>query len=815
MNCCLICRAGLVFVFVLLGAIENALAQQVAIPRRLSTEPDNIVLGGARSRQRLLVTAEYDGGLSRDVSGVCRFQSSAPTVVTTDEDGVLQPVANGSATITVSLGDKQTTVPVSVTRIEDEAYNFKRDILPVLSSRNCNQMGCHGSPKGKSSLRLSLFGADPQADYEAITRSGLGRLISPQQPLDSLLLLKGTGTVPHGGEVRLKRNSGDYHLLVDWIAHGTPRGSDMDPSLVRIDVFPKERVLDQNGKQPLLVEAYYSDGSMADVTHLASLVPSDEQIVTFSNGGVAAAIGTGEAVVVVRYGGHTAVSRLSVPQALPMPIPSVQPNDRIDELVLAKLRKLNIPPAELSTDSEFLRRIYLDVLGVLPTPDEVRAFMNDQRADKRERLIDAVLLRPELTDMWTLKWGDLLRINRGFPIDLGEKSMLAYHQWVHKSIADNKPMNQFVRELLTSQGNGAEVGPSNFFRVAKEPQAIAEQAATVFLGIRLDCAHCHNHPFEQITWDDNYGLAAFFARVKIKRAKNKDEEEVYLTDKAAIRHAGTGQVVKPRFLNSAAVESDTGDLRARLADWVTAPDNPWFARNLANRLWYWTIGRGIVHEPDDFRSTNPPSNPELLDYLANELVSSGYDMKHVLRLILSSRTYQASSKTNEWNARDQIHFSHYSVRRLSAEQLLDAISQVTGVPERFAKMPVGTRAGQLPDGNVASPFLDAFGRPQRAVTCECERSTEMHVGQSLQMISSDALEGKLASPSGRVAQLLKKSLPDPDLLDELYLAALCRLPTPQEKSFALSSLQTGMPRNQWAQDLLWALMNTKEFLFNH
>jgi hypothetical protein len=827
------CWYCVVTLAVLTCALGRTAAADTGSPQlvRLIVEPQNVVLAGARATQRLLVSAQYEDGSIRDVTSLCEFRSSAPATAEVSVSGVTQARANGSATITAIHQGMEGKTAVSIQRFEDESYAFDHHVLPVLSRLGCNQMGCHGSPKGKSGFRLSLFGAEPRQDYEMITRSAMGRLLNHQDAEQSLLLLKAVGSVSHGGSQRTWVGSPEYRALVDWIRQGAPRGGDNSPTLTRLEVFPRARTLGQKAVQPLLVEAYYSDGSMADVTSLATITSSDDLIAAVDSAALAQVNGSGEAIVMASFGGLMSVSRLAIPQDLSVPypanslsLPAGAKGNPIDELVLARLRRLNIVPSELTGDTEFLRRAYLDVLGILPTPDEVRTFLRDERPDKRARFIDSLLDRPEFTDMWTLKWADLLRINRAFPINLGEKGMLAYHAWVNDAIAKNKPMNEFVREILTAQGSGFEVGPANFYRVTKEPQAMAEQAATVFLGIRLDCAHCHNHPFEQITWDDNYGLAAFFAPVKLKRTSTKDEEVVSLSDKAVIRHVGTGQVVQPKFLGGDVLKWDglenrptgkmAGDPRVKLADWITAPENPWFARNMANRVWFWLLGRGIVHEPDDFRSTNPPSNPELLDYLADEFVRSGYNMKHIFRLVLHSRTYQLSSRPNRWNEHDQVHFSHYRIKRLAAEQLLDAMAQATGVPEKYGNMPLGTRAAQLPDGNVRSFFLDVFGRPKRALACECERSGETHVGQSLLLINSDALEAKLTAPSGRVAKLAASTRSNGDIVEEFYLATLNRFPTAQEKEAALAVLGNG-PRQQRLQDLMWALLNTKEFLFNH
>ncbi len=819
-----------VFALCMVPNLQYAHGDTPLKPVRLVVEPENITLAGARAKQRLLVTAVLKDGSLRDVTAQSQYRTSAPETAAVTSHGVIHAKTNGAAKITATFQGLEASSRLSIQRIEDESFAFDHHVLPVLSKLSCNQMGCHGSPKGKAGLRLSLFGAEPFNDHLAITRSAMGRLMNYQAPEQSLFVLKAIGTVSHGGSQRTWVGSPEYRTLVDWIRQGTPRGRDQAPKLARVEIFPRTRTLAQKAIQPLLVEAYYSDGTMADVTSLAGITSSDDLIASVNQDALAQVNGTGEAIVQASFNGMMAVSRLAIPQVIPAnekpPVAdgrSTPRGNRIDEFVQARLQRLNIPSSEISGDLEFLRRAYLDVLGILPTPDEVRSFLKDDRADKRAQLVDHLLERPEFTDMWTLKWGDLLRINRAFPINLGEKGMSAYHAWVKDSIAKNKPMNEFVREILTAQGSGFEVGPANFFRVAKEPQAMAEQAAAVFLGLRLDCAHCHNHPFEQITWDDNYGLAAFFASVKLKRTSTKDEEVIHLVDKSVIRHVGTGQIVQPRFLGEGAPISvpppvkgikPAVDLREKLADWITSPTNPWFARNMSNRVWYWLLGRGIVHEPDDFRSTNPPTNPELLDYLADEFVRAGYDMKHLFRLVLNSRTYQMSSRSNRWNEQDQAHFSHYGIKRLTAEQLLDSIAQATGVAEKYANMPNGTRASQLPDGNVRSYFLDVFGRPKRSLACECERSAETHVGQSLLLINSDVVENKLVAPNGRVAMLAASKLSNTEIVDEFYLSTLSRFPTSKERETALASLRDG-PRMQRLQDLMWALLNTKEFMFNH
>lgn len=789
----------------------------LAKPVELDVAPRQPVLTGARAVQRLLVTGRFDGGRERDVTGRCRFESANPKVADVSADGIVRPVANGTAVIRVHVDDMTIETKVTVQRIEDNSFNFANHVLPVISRLHCNQMGCHGSPKGKAGMRLSLFGADPVADHFTITRASLGRRIMAPLPRESLFLLKGAATVPHEGGPRIDRESASYQLLVDWIGQNAPKGDADDPVLERIEVFPSQRTVVTSQKQRLLVQAHYSDGTMADVTHLASYTSNDEMIATVSEDGVVAATGTGEAVVVVAYSGLMVNSRFAVPRPSTQPYPDVVANNRVDELVFAKLRSLNIVPSPLCSDSEFIRRVYLDVLGALPTPDESRRFLSDTNANKRAKLIDELLNRSEYVDRWTVKWCDLLRVNRSFPANLGEQPMWAYYDWVRSHIARNTPMDRFVSELITATGSSELAGPANFFRVARDAQSMAEQTSALFLGVRLDCARCHNHPFEQLTWDDNLGMAAFFSRVKHKRGVG-GIETVYERRSGTIRHPKTGAVMPPQVLRGEYVASG-GDAsvgpRAQLAKWITSPDNPWFARNMSNRVWFWLFGRGIVHEPDDFRSTNPPSNPQLLDYIAKQFADNGFDTKYLFRLILNSRTYQLSARPNETNAKDHVHFSHYPIKRLDAEQTLDVINQLVGTTERFGGLPVGMRASQLPDPAVRSSFLDLFGRPKRSTTCECERSAEMHVGQMLHLISSDHMESKLAARGSRLDRLIAEKKTDEQIIDEFYLAAFSRTPTAKEKQMLLARPLDAKNRRAFFEDLLWALMNTKEFSFNH
>ena len=780
--------------------------------------PGEISLHGPRVQQKVVVMGVRPDGSEIQLAEEVELRVEDPGIVGIMEGGILKPHREGQTKLVARFHGLEATAPVTVARLTDDVIDFRRDVLPVLSKAGCNITGCHGSPRGKNGFRLSLFGAEPKADAVALSRDRMSRLINPVEPSRSLYLLKATATIAHGGGKRIDKDSDGYRLLVEWIRNGAPTERQIDVELEKITVYPSEFVCSSGQRQQILVTAHYSDGSVRDVTHLATYRSTETGIATVDANGVVETVGTGEAVIVIGYAGQFATSRFVIPQQLPVPFPDIQPNNKIDELVFAKLRKLNIPPSDLASDEMFLRRVYLDTIGTLPTPDEVRQFLSDPSPDKRAKVIESLLSREEFVDFWTLKWCDLLRVKPEFPIQLWPKGVASFYRWIRTSIAQNKPYDQFVRELLTASGSAYRNGAANYYRATsmRDPQGWAEMTATTFLGVRIDCAHCHSHPFEAWTWDDNLGLAAFF-QVRMKRTREWGEDVVYWDPGVRVRHPKTGAVVRPKFLGGAEPEIPEGvDPRQVLADWLTSPENPWFARAIVNRIWYWLMGRGIVHEPDDFRVTNPPENPELLDYLAEELIQHNWDLKHIYRLILNSKVYQLSSVPNKWNAHDTVHFSHFPIKRLTAEQMLDAISQVCEAPERFPGMPPGMRAIQLPHNQVRSEFLDLFGRPARDVTCECERNQDTSMSQALYLVNTNHMEGKLRS-GARIQRLIKAGASNEQIIEELYLAALARRPTEQEFQAALAYVEQAGPKQrvQALQDVLWAILNTKEFLFNH
>ena len=789
--------------------------------------PGDFTLGGKWASQRIVVTGRLADGSLRDVTPQTRFKSGNPKIAAVSQAGVVTPVTDGAATIEVSVsgaGSKgKRKLHVMVNDARDTSATFVNRIQPMLGRLGCNRAPCHGAERGQGGLKLSLFGGDPQSDFDALTRAAGGRRINRVEPRESLVLLKATGGVAHHGPA-IKPGTPEYEMLLSWLVRGAPWSDKNEPRVVALKLYPDARLLQRGGTQRLLATAVFSDDTRKDVSAEASYHSSDPKIATVSPDGTVKAADCGDAAVVATYLGKSGVFRVAVPQPAPKPFPTLDAANRIDELIYAELKTMGIPPSGGTTDQEFLRRAYLDVIGILPTADEARAFLAGRDPRKRAALIDQLLERDEFNDFWALKWGDLLRIKSEYPVRVWPKAVAVYYQWVHESLARNKPYDQFARELLTSNGSNFREGPANFLRAvpSKDPRSLGETAALVFMGARIGCARCHSHPLEGWTPDDDLGMGAFFAKVNYKSTLEWKEEIVYPDFKLSLRDPRTRQVVAPRFPGGQAVKvAAEEDPRFQFANWLTAPDNPWFARNIVNRIWFWLLGSGIVNQPDDLRATNPPTNPELLAYLERELTSHHYDLKHIYRLILNSRTYQLSSEPNRWNAKDTTHFSHYLVKRLTAEQMLDAISQFTEtsekfrsiIPEPYSNWPVNYRATEISDGNTECPFLDLFGRPPRDTPYEEERDSALTLRQTLYFLNSEQLEGKI-SGSPRLKRLLGKS--DAEILDEIYLTALSRFPSADEKKRLLDYLAgKKAARPQAVQDVAWAVLNAKEFEFNH
>lgn len=708
--------------------------------------------------------------------------------------------------------------------------NFENDITPILSRYSCNFSGCHGKAEGQNGFKLSVFGFDPQADYDALIKQGRGRRVSPAAPETSLMLLKASGAVPHGGGARISSDSREYRVLFDWIAAGAPFGTADDPKVIGIRLEPHEQLLAEGARQPLRVTARYSDGRQEDVTALARFQSNNEPVATVDEDGVVT-IGDvpGQAAVMAAYNGQVDVFTALVPQApavantgaeLGRPAASAGgsragSNNFIDELVCAKLDKLNIVASGPTDDATFLRRVTLDLTGTLPTAEEARTYLADPDPGKRARWVAGLFDRPEFADYWALKWSDLLRVDRE---KLGAKAAREYYQWLRASFAQNKPFDELARELLTADGPLAEQPQGAFYQVEQRPGDRAATISQVFLGVRISCAECHHHPYDRWSQTDYYGMAGYFAPVRQKQTP-RGMAFSGMMGAAPVKHPRTGETVPPYPLGEAQPTSDAvavGDPRLELAAWLTKPDNPWFARNVANRLWAHLLGRGLVEPVDDVRATNPPSNPQLLDALAGHLVEHRYDVRELMRVIVLSAAYQRSTAPVAGNQRDEQNYSRAQLKRLEAEVLLDAVCQTTGVPEKFNGSPLGTRAAQLWDSRSSHYFLRIFGRPLRTTACSCERTVEPSVSQVLHLLNSPEIDAKLHHAGGRLAKLTSAIPDDRQLVEELYLTFYSRLPDAEERSAAGQFLsERKSKRNEAVQDLAWSLLNTVEFCFNH
>jgi hypothetical protein len=712
-----------------------------------------------------------------------------------------------------------------------ESVSFRNEVMAVLSRGGCNMGACHGNQNGKGGFKLSLRGQDPGADFAALTRDALARRTDLHRPADSLVLLKATASVPHEGGKRFGPDSPEYDILRRWIAAGAPPDAADTPRLKSLAVTPSEAFLvEPDDRVKLRVRATFDDGQVRDVTRLAVYEPSNPTTAVDGDG-AARRRGFGETAILVRYLDRQATVRLAwVPQRPGFTWPDVPEANFVDHHVFARLRALRMRPSDLSTDGVFLRRVYLDGLGVLPTAAEARAFLADRDPAKRQRLIDRLLERPEFADFWALKWSDLLRNEEKV---LDARGVVVFHGWLRRAIADGKPLNELARDLIAARGSTYAHPPANFYRALRDPQVRAETVAQVFLGVRLQCARCHNHPFDRWTQDDYYGLAAFFPRVQYRIVENNrgdrldthefaGEQIVWLARDGEVLHPRSGAPVRPRLLGSAEAVDGRVDRLQVLADWVARPDNPFFARAQVNRVWYHLLGRGLVDPNDDFRASNPPVNAPLLDALTADFVAHHFDLRHLVRTILTSRTYQLSAVPNDTNREDETNFAHALVRGLQAEQLLDALSQVTGATVKFPGHPEGTRAGELPGVRAGRErgtgpsegerFLQTFGKPVRSLTCECERSEDTTLAQAFQMVSGELLQRLLSEPDNRLGRLLKSGRTDREVVEELYLAALCRLPAEKERMAAEALLGRAKDRRAALEDLTWGLLNAREFL---
>jgi hypothetical protein len=788
--------------------------------QRLEVYPPEVRLSGPRAEQRVIVLGVRADGSRTDLTHAAQWQVVAPEVAVV-EQGVVRPRRDGQTHLRIAAGGVQVAVPLRVEHAQaDVPVEFVREVEPILTKAGCNSGGCHGAALGRGGFRLSLFAFDPAFDYAQIVRSAEGRRVVVHDPERSILLAKPALVMEHGGGERLPRGSREYEHLLQWLADGAPGPRGAEPQVVRLEVFPPQRVMVPQEQQQLAVTAVWSDGRRQDVTRLTQFDSLNEGVARVTPTGLVTAQAAGQTHIMMRFSGQAIVAEITLPYARLSSFPEFPAANIIDQLLVARWKELGLTPSPLCSDEEFLRRLYLDAIGTLPTPAEIRAFLADTRADKRRHAVEAVLQRREFADWWALKWADLLRINR---TALQEKGMWSFYNWVRAQMRDHVPLDRFVRDIVTAEGSTFIDGPANFFRIGRSPEDWAESTAQIFLGIRLGCARCHHHPFEKWSQEDYYGLAAFFARLGSKNSQEfglfGQETVVYVRPTGEVRHPRKGHVVPPCPLDADRRQNwdDPLDRRQRLAQWLTAPDNRLLARNLANRIWGYTMGRGLVEPLDDMRATNPPTIPPLLDALADELIRSGYNLQHLLRLIFNSRAYQLSAQLTPGNQADaaNLYFTRRVVRRLTAEQLADALDMLTGSPEKYPGLPAGTRAIQLPDGEVPSYFLDTFGRPARQVLCECERNSTPNLAQAMHLLNGALLQRKLMDPKGRIEQLLAAKMPLPQIIEEFYLAAWSRRPTADELQKAQAWVRSAPNLYEGLQDLVWVLANSREFLFNY
>lgn len=719
-------------------------------------------------------------------------------------------------------------------QVRADEVNFRRDVMAVLSKAGCNAGTCHGNFNGKGGFYLSLRGQDPKRDYRQLVHAHASRRINRVAPERSLILRKPTTQAPHQGGHRFDIGSLEYEILRRWIAQGMPGPDEPTPELVKLEVSPRERVVvGPADSVQLKAVAHFADGSQRDVTRLAVYTPTDTLRVEVGHDGLAARKAFGATNIIVRYLDKQVPARLAfVPNREDFHWSDPPPRNYIDEYIFARLKQLRLNPAPLAKDTVFVRRVYLDLLGVPPTADEAREFVADARPDKRARLVDALLARPEFAERWALHWGDLLRAEKKA---LDERGIQVLHDWMRDSFAEDKPLNEFVAELIAARGSTYKNPPANYWRAHRKPLVRAEATAQVFLGVRLKCCKCHNHPFDRWTQDEYYQWASVFARVDYKIIENKrtdkldkhefvGEQIVLVKDEGSVKNPRTGKPAKPHFLG---VEKPVeGDRLKALAAWLTSPDNRRFAKAQTNRIWYHLMGRGLVVPVDDLRATNPASHPELLQALTDDFIEHGFSLRHLVKRIVLSRTYQLSAIVAEADA-EQIHdarnYDRAIVRRLSAEQLLDAQSQVLGVPAKFEGYPVGTRAGQLPGGaNVGrgrktdgDRFLTLFGKPARLLSSECERSNEPTLGHALSLVGGESLHERLKQKDNRLGKLLKSDRDDAEIIDELFWTALSREPNERERAAALALIDQTGDRRAALEDLTWALLNAKELIFRN
>ncbi len=776
--------------------------------------PSDVQLTTARDRQRFVVVATRSDEITVDVTAEASLHL-ADAGLARLEGACLYPVADGQTEMVVAWGGFEVRIPVVVAQAAtDRPVSFKLDVMPTFMRAGCNTGSCHGAARGKDGFRLSLFGFDPDGDHFRITREIGFRRLNLARPATSLLLEKSTGAVPHTGGKRFAVDSETYRTINEWLEHGASADVGEVPKVVSVDLYPPKVVLEGEGsRQAMLARAKYSDGTDRDVTHLAVFLSNNDNSAVVDPDGLVTAGARGEAFVMARFDTHTVGSQvLALPTGLEYTAPQEPPVNYIDELVGAKLEKLRILPSDICSDEEFLRRATIDIAGVLPTAEEHDEFLTDIDPGKRGALVDRLLERKEFSEIWAMKWAELLMIRS--TIRVSTKSAFLYANWLTQQISNNVPLDQMVQELLGATGGTFKNPATNFYEIEPETLKLAENVAQVFMGIRTQCAQCHNHPFDRWTMDDYYSFAAFFAQVGRKTGEDYRETIVFNSGSGEVGHLVGGRAMAPKFLGGPTPDVAGQDRRQVLAKWLASPQNPYFATSVANRVWAHFFGVGIVEPIDDVRVSNPPSNPELFQALGDHFTSYKYDFKQLVRDICNSRAYQRTTARNASNASDELNFAHARVRRVRAESLLDCVSQVTETKDKFPGLPLGAKATQIADGVSSTYFLTTFGRSTRTTVCSCEVRTEPTLSQALHLLNGETTQQKIRA-GGLIPRLLAAGRTPDQIVSEIYVRCLCRPATAEESTRLMAIVASAETPEAGLEDVFWALLNSREFLFNH
>lgn len=779
----------------------------------LTVYPPSIDLSTSRDYQSFIAVVRRDDGVTHDVTEAANWKVADETLGRI-EGNQLQPVADGETELICDYGGSQIRIPVKIARSSETVpLSFEKDIVPILTRSGCNTGSCHGAARGKDGFMISLFGYDPTGDYARITREIGIRRINLAVPEESLILTKSTGEVTHTGGKLFGRESVYYESILEWLRGGAQGDATPPPYVTQLEIFPPQSVIEGEGSvQRFISVAHYSDGTTRDVTNLSAFMSNNDSSATIDQEGKVTAAARGEAFVMARFETKTEGRQVLVlPKDLQYQAPAIS-GSYIDQLVGKKLNQIRILPSGLCTDEEFLRRVTIDITGKLPTEEEYHQFINDTAADKRAALIERLLVSREFSEIWAMKFAQLLMIKSTNRVSY--KSAYLYNEWLTDRFAANVPIDEMVRELFGAVGGTFTNPPTNYYQIETDTLKRAENVAQVFMGIRTQCAQCHNHPLDRWTMNDYYGFAAFFCQTGTKNAEDYRERIVYDRRSGDVKHPVTGQVMKPTFLGGEQVETKGRDRRVVMAEWLTSPDNPYFSTSIANRVWAHFMGLGIVEPVDDIRVSNPASNPELFQTLGDKLAEYKFDFRQLVRDICNSQAYQRSAEANDSNRGDTRNYAYATVRRVPAEMLLDCVGQVTNTQEKFRGLPLGARAVQIADGSTSTYFLDTFGRAPRDTACEGEASTDPSLSQALHLLNGNTTSGKI-SQGKVVADLLQSDATPQQALDRLYVRCLSRYPTEDERAELLTAIEQSSSPREGLEDVFWAILNSREFVFNH